>query len=59
MRKEERSVFYTDLDTILDTRLGVLHTHYGHLFPSVLNNYQYRWMVEFEGISAEEFQHVY
>lgn len=59
MRKEETSTFYTDLDTILDTRLGVLQTHYRHLFPSVLNNYQHRWKDEFEGISKEEFSQVY
>lgn len=59
MIKEESSVFYTDLDTILDTRLGVIQTHYSHLIPSVLKNYQYRWRDEFEGISLEEFEYVY
>lgn len=59
MRKQETSVFYIDLDTLLDTRLGTLETHYGHLFPSVLENYNSRWRDEFPGISLEEFKSVY
>lgn len=57
--EKETSDFYIDLDSILDTRLGVLSVHFPDMFPQVLEGYHFRRKETFPGIEKETFEELY